>query len=332
VNPTDPAFLKPSDARSRSLARPSGERRDRKRFRKPASWLRPLQVSPVQTPVLRPRTCSEGPFGEVLRATGPMARANPLQFSTKYQDEETDLLYFGYRYLNVFTGRWLSRDGLQEEGGINLYVFARANPLSYCDALGFRHFCIIFYLENTVTLVTKAAEQHLDNVINALNGKLKSDDVRALFTHRGAKRDEMGLQYPSILGAGGYWTKNACPIAYGVNVEQNDEGNALTAPGGQGRHGGILLRKAGFEDNVAQKAATWEWAYDQEVSVANVMAHESIVHLILGKSHRPAKLSLDSAEHPSYIDAIQLTRQLIQNEGKILDSTIAELIKKFQLH
>ena len=44
------------------------------------------------------RTCTEGPFGEVLRATGPMATANPFRFSTKYQDDETGLLYYGYRY------------------------------------------------------------------------------------------------------------------------------------------------------------------------------------------------------------------------------------------
>ena len=30
-----------------------------------------------------------GPFGEVIRATGPMAKENPFRFSTKYQDEET---------------------------------------------------------------------------------------------------------------------------------------------------------------------------------------------------------------------------------------------------
>jgi RHS repeat-associated protein len=39
-----------------------------------------------------------------------MARANPFRFSTKYQDDETDLLYYGYRYYNAGTGRWLSRD------------------------------------------------------------------------------------------------------------------------------------------------------------------------------------------------------------------------------
>ena len=49
---------------------------------------------------------SKAPFGEVLRATGPMAKANPFRFSTKYQDDETDLLYYGYRYYNASTGRW----------------------------------------------------------------------------------------------------------------------------------------------------------------------------------------------------------------------------------
>jgi RHS repeat-associated protein len=57
-----------------------------------------------------------GPFGEVIRATGPMAKTNPLRFSTRCQDDETDLLYYGYRYYSVSTGRWLSRDPLAEIG------------------------------------------------------------------------------------------------------------------------------------------------------------------------------------------------------------------------
>ena len=57
-----------------------------------------------------------GPFGEVLRATGPMAKANPFRFSTKYQDDETDLLYYGYRYYNASTGRWICRDPNQDLG------------------------------------------------------------------------------------------------------------------------------------------------------------------------------------------------------------------------
>jgi len=57
-----------------------------------------------------------GPFGEVVRTTGPMAKTNPIRFSTKYQDDESDLLYYGYRYYKPSTGTWVSRDPLGERG------------------------------------------------------------------------------------------------------------------------------------------------------------------------------------------------------------------------
>jgi hypothetical protein len=45
-----------------------------------------------------------------------MAKANPFRFSTKYQDDETDLLYYGRRYYGASTGRWNSRDPIEEDG------------------------------------------------------------------------------------------------------------------------------------------------------------------------------------------------------------------------
>ncbi|HEX7861322.1 MAG TPA: RHS repeat-associated core domain-containing protein [Verrucomicrobiae bacterium] len=58
-----------------------------------------------------------GPFGEPIRGTGVMARKNPFRFSTKFTDNESELVYYGYRYYNAVTGRWLSRDPIGEEGG-----------------------------------------------------------------------------------------------------------------------------------------------------------------------------------------------------------------------
>jgi RHS repeat-associated protein len=69
-----------------------------------------------------------GPFGELLRATGPMAKANPFRFSTKYQDDETGLLYYGYRYYDPGTGRWPNRDPIGQWGGDNLYGFVGNAP------------------------------------------------------------------------------------------------------------------------------------------------------------------------------------------------------------
>jgi RHS repeat-associated protein len=77
-----------------------------------------------------------GPFGEVLRATGSMARANPFRFSTKYLDSETDLLYYGYRFYDPSTGRWLSRDPASEKGGLNLYGFVKNSPSLFADPDG----------------------------------------------------------------------------------------------------------------------------------------------------------------------------------------------------
>jgi RHS repeat-associated protein len=77
-----------------------------------------------------------GPFGEVIRATGPMAKLNPFRFSTKYDDDETDQLYYGYRYYNPSTGRWLSRDPIEENGGLNIYAFVKNNPIIAVDICG----------------------------------------------------------------------------------------------------------------------------------------------------------------------------------------------------
>jgi RHS repeat-associated protein len=55
-----------------------------------------------------------GPFGEVLRGSGPLAAVNPWQYSSKYLDAETGLLNFGYRYYSSSLGRFLNRDPKDE--------------------------------------------------------------------------------------------------------------------------------------------------------------------------------------------------------------------------
>ena len=75
-------------------------------------------------------------FGELLRASGLLAFVNPFRFSTKYQDDETRFLYYGTRYHDPNTGRWLSRDPVEERGGLPLYAFVFNNPTLYFDDLG----------------------------------------------------------------------------------------------------------------------------------------------------------------------------------------------------
>jgi RHS repeat-associated protein len=69
-----------------------------------------------------------------------MAKANPFRFSTKYQDDESDLLYYGYRYYSASTGRWINRDPIEEEGSVNIYCFASNDPNDLYDLLGLLDF------------------------------------------------------------------------------------------------------------------------------------------------------------------------------------------------
>jgi RHS repeat-associated protein len=77
-----------------------------------------------------------GPFAEPIRVTGPMGKTNPIRFSTKYTDDESDFLYYGHRYYNPSTGRWLNRDPIGEEGGSNLYGFVGNQPINKTDRDG----------------------------------------------------------------------------------------------------------------------------------------------------------------------------------------------------
>jgi RHS repeat-associated protein len=78
------------------------------------------------------------PYGELLASSGSYASTNPFRFSTKYTDVETNLAYFGYRYYNPDTGRWLNRDPIEEKGGGNLYGYAQNNPIMRIDPLGMK--------------------------------------------------------------------------------------------------------------------------------------------------------------------------------------------------
>ena len=54
----------------------------------------------------------------------------------KYLDDETDLVYYGFRYYNPTHGKWLIRDQLGEYGGKNLYGFVGNQPTRRVDLLG----------------------------------------------------------------------------------------------------------------------------------------------------------------------------------------------------
>ena len=90
-----------------------------------------------------PRVSAEyeyGPFGEALRVSGPLGQSNPFRFSSKFADYLSGLVYYGYRYYQPATGRWLSRDPIGIRGGINLYGMCRNDAVNAWDPRGLEDF------------------------------------------------------------------------------------------------------------------------------------------------------------------------------------------------
>jgi RHS repeat-associated protein len=58
------------------------------------------------------------------------------RFTEKERDEETGFSYHGARYYAPWLGRWCSADPLQLVDGVNLYRYARCNPILLIDPNG----------------------------------------------------------------------------------------------------------------------------------------------------------------------------------------------------
>lgn len=58
------------------------------------------------------------------------------RFCSKRRDPETDLIYFGKRYYDPQTARWITINPLGYTEGCNLYAYTRNNPLIYVDLYG----------------------------------------------------------------------------------------------------------------------------------------------------------------------------------------------------
>ncbi|MCL5096518.1 MAG: RHS repeat-associated core domain-containing protein [Candidatus Omnitrophica bacterium] len=64
------------------------------------------------------------PFGRTLYTDGPLAEANVYRFSSKEFLENAGFYYYGFRFYDPGTQRWVNRDPMGEWMDINLYRFA----------------------------------------------------------------------------------------------------------------------------------------------------------------------------------------------------------------
>ena len=68
-----------------------------------------------------------GPYGSVVKMEGNAAELNPFRFSSEYSDDELGLVYYNYRYYHALSGRWLTKDPMEEYSTLNMYRFLNNN-------------------------------------------------------------------------------------------------------------------------------------------------------------------------------------------------------------
>jgi RHS repeat-associated protein len=79
------------------------------------------------------------PFGNKVAESGSYA-AQPYQWSTKEFDSTSGLVYYLYRFYSPQIGRWLSRDPVEERGGVNLFALLSNDPVNGNDVNGLANY------------------------------------------------------------------------------------------------------------------------------------------------------------------------------------------------
>jgi RHS repeat-associated protein len=145
------------------------------------------------------------PYGESLRCEGTFARENSFRFSTKFTDDETGLVYYGRRYYSPSQGRFLGRDPIEEQGGLNLYGFCGNSPIDRWDLLGTSDALVVDQdgspRPSAIQVVQEAAAAAL---ASRRSGTAFDDDVRAAFQRATADWLAPNRGVPANVSSQGY--------------------------------------------------------------------------------------------------------------------------------
>jgi RHS repeat-associated protein len=75
-------------------------------------------------------------FGNKFSSSGSLAAVNTYRFSSKEIHVNSGMYYYGYRFYDPSLQRWLNRDPIEENGGVNLYGYVENEPVHHVDPLG----------------------------------------------------------------------------------------------------------------------------------------------------------------------------------------------------
>jgi len=79
---------------------------------------------------------SSDALGVICPQSSRVCRRRPRPKTQQTRGLRPRVAYYGYRYYDPKTGKWPSRDPIEEEGGVNLYGFVGNDGVNRWDYLG----------------------------------------------------------------------------------------------------------------------------------------------------------------------------------------------------
>ncbi|MGV3659641.1 MAG: RHS repeat domain-containing protein, partial [Prosthecobacter sp.] len=134
------------------------------------------------------------PFGNRVTNAGPNVELCPFGFSSKYLDGESGMINYGFRSYSISKGRFISRDLLEESGGLNLQRFTSNDPVNNLDYLG-NCPCRVNYFNGTGVIWQAETGFFINEVAITLRVKfrLKVEDKEACIIDQQMKGDAPGF-------------------------------------------------------------------------------------------------------------------------------------------
>jgi RHS repeat-associated protein len=175
---------------------------------------------------------------------------NPFTFHGAWgvMDEGGGLYFMKNRWYDAVTGRFLQRDPIGHQGGLNLYRFANGNPVDHIDPEG--TIVLSSLLVGTAFVATAAAGSY--TLYKYFRGHEEREDMQKVAD---AHREQQGDVYQRVAEG----KSGAIPVANNVNKQrQKDNLNELSA---HGEVAGELVKDA-YQGVILQGAPKVDAAID----------------------------------------------------------------------
>jgi len=146
---------------------------------------------------------------------------------------KSGLLYFGYRFYVPHMERWLNRDPIGTNGGLNIYAYVEQNPIMYVDPKGLYLCDLLSHINGNIDLGVSGGK----GIAGGVKVSVSSDGVVVAVT--------------TGVGGGG-----AVTATTGGNATLGEGGDSIggtgihiststTISGGKGKFGGSVSINAG---------------------------------------------------------------------------------------